>query len=90
MIFSDFDLENFWKLLECAAKEYTGEPLTLELVAAVEATLGYKLPTAYVASPRSQNGGTPAGTNCRTREATSWTEDHVAIFGIDKLKPSSL
>lgn len=93
MIFDDFDLEHFWERSDFAAKEYIGEPLTPELVAAAEATLGYNLPAAYVELLRSQNGGTPARTNHRTREATSWAEDYIAItgiYGISETKVSSL
>ncbi len=93
MIFDDFNLEHFWERSDFADKEYIGEPLTPELVAAAEATLGYKLPAAYVELLRSQNGGTPARTKHRTREATSWAEDYIAItgiYGISETKPSSL
>ena len=47
--FAGFDLSNFWKDCDHARMEYVEDPLTLQKVAAVEASLGYKLPAAYIA-----------------------------------------
>ena len=82
MSFEDFDLEGFWEHSEYAERKYVSEPLTPVLVAAVEQSLGYRLPTAYVELMRHQNGGVPVRTNHRTAAPTSWAEDHVAITGI--------
>ena len=82
MIFEHFDLEHFWHQSAYADKNYVGEPLTPGLVAAAETRLGYRLPAAYVELIGHQNGGFPARTNHRTREATSWAGDHVAINGL--------
>ena len=93
MSFEGFDLDGFWSHSEYAAREYVSEPLTPALVAAVEQSLGYRLPEAYVALMRHQNGGFPVRTNHRTATPTSWAEDHVAIngiFGIANQKSHSL
>jgi len=77
-------VEQFWEPSEYALKEYVGAPLTDESVAAVERELGYKLPASYVGLMRFQNGGIPRRTNHRTKERTSWSDDHIAITGIKR------
>lgn len=91
--FENFDLADFWKEDPEFAREYLGEPLTDELLAGIEDELGFKLPAAYVALMRRQNGGLPARTGHRTASPTSWASDHVAvtgIFGIGRGNPSTL
>jgi hypothetical protein len=80
--FADFDLEQFWEPSEYAQKTYVGDPLTDEVVVAVERELGYKLPASYVDLMKTQNGGTPRKINHRTTERTSWANNHIAITGI--------
>jgi len=90
--FANFDLSDFWDDSEYS-DEYRDSPLTGEMVASAERELGYTLPAAYVALMMRHNGGTPKRTNHRTRERTSWAEDHVAITGIYSIgrsKPCSL
>lgn len=92
-VFGDFDTDQFWEQSNYAIKEYVSDPLTDAQVATVERALGYTLPAAYVALMTHQNGGTPEKTNHRTRERTSWAEDHIAIHGIYSIgsqKPCSL
>ncbi|HPF27575.1 MAG TPA: SMI1/KNR4 family protein [Steroidobacteraceae bacterium] len=84
---------DFWEDSDYARKEYVGVPPTEDVLTAVEAALGYKLPYAYIALARQQNGGIPKRTNHRTMQRTSWSEDHVAIAGIYSIgfdKPCSL
>ena len=84
---------DFWEQSDYATKEYVEAPLTDMELARVEKALGYKLPAAYAALCREQNGGIPTRTNHRTQEPTSWAEDHVAltgIFSIGSKKPCSL
>jgi hypothetical protein len=78
----DFDATSFWRNSDYARKEYVDDPLTQEKVAAVEKALGYRLPAAYIALCRTQNGGLPRRTCHRTSEPTSWAKDHVALHGI--------
>ena len=64
-------------------------PLTDEMVARAEATLGVRLPDAYVALLRIQNGGYTADAfqAYPAPEPTSWADDHVpfdSMFGIGK------
>ena len=79
---NDFDPNNFWEQLDYASSSRVDVPLTDDLLASIEAELGYKLPRAYVELAKIQNGGIPKRTNHRTSERTSWAEDHVAITGI--------
>jgi hypothetical protein len=91
--FADFDLESFWKPSAYALKEYVGAPLNDEIISAVEGDLGYKLPASYLELMRFQNGGIPLRTNHRTKEKTSWADDHIAVTGlysVGKDKRSSL
>ncbi len=81
-VFADFDVRQFWKPSEYALKEYVGAPLTDAVVATVERELGYKLPASYVELMTFQNGGIPRRTNHRTKEQTSWGDDHISIAGI--------
>jgi hypothetical protein len=80
--FADFDLRGFWKDSKYARKEYVDGPVTPAKLARVERALKVKLPAAYVMLAKVQNGGIPARTNHRTKERTSWSDDHVAITGI--------
>ncbi len=81
MIFSDFDLEQFWEPSDYALREYVGDPLTETMVADVERELGYRLPASYVELMRVQNGGIPRRRCHRTAEATTWAKDHIALQG---------
>jgi hypothetical protein len=93
MVFGDFDISDFWEQSEYADEEYVDDTLTDEKVVSVERTLGFTLPGACVELMRHQNGGIPRKKNHRTKEATSWAEDHIAISGIysiGSLKPGSL
>ncbi|MBF0104522.1 MAG: SMI1/KNR4 family protein [Deltaproteobacteria bacterium] len=92
-LFKGVDLSDFWEDSDYAREEYIDNPLTGGKVAAVEEQLGYKLPAAYVALSKSQNGGIPKRTNHRTPTPTSWSENHIAVSGIYSIgdsKPCSL
>jgi hypothetical protein len=80
--FAKFDLNDFWEDSDYARKEYVDRSFSDIDVARVEKELGYKLPKSYVALMRFQNGGIPKRANHRTKERTSWADDHVAITGI--------
>lgn len=87
------DVKDFWEPSEYALQQYVGPPLTDKGLASVERELGYKLPASYVELMRFQNGGIPRRTRHRTRERTSWADDHIAIHGIYSIgsnKPCSL
>lgn len=91
--FLGFDLSDLWEDCDYAREEYIDSPLTLEKVAAIEHQLGYKLPAAYVALSKLQNGGIPKRANHRTPTPTSWSENHIAVSGIYSIgdsKPCSL
>lgn len=77
--FQDFDLSTFW---EEPDEDHTLAPASEELIASVEAELGYTLPHSYKVLMQSQNGGFPINTCFPTEEPTSWAEDHVAISNI--------
>ena len=80
--FEGMDLDSFWEDSNYAREQYVSDPPTDELISSVEEELGYKLPAAYIALMKHQNGGVPHHTSFPTDEATSWAEDHIAITGI--------
>jgi hypothetical protein len=81
-IFDGFDLSQFWEDSDYARKKYVERPLSEDLIAAVEAELGVRLPASYLELMKSQNGGIPRNTCFPTTVPTSWASDHVAITGI--------
>ncbi len=92
-IFQDFDISDFWEDSDYARAEYVGRPLDAAVIRAVEEELGYKLPASYIEMMSFQNGGIPRRTCHRTKEPTSWANDHIAISGmysIGRDRPSSL
>ena len=81
-IFGNFDASTFWEDSQYAAENYVEVSPTDETIADLELQLGYKLPSSYIELARTQNGGCPNNTSCRTNTPTSWAEDHIAITGI--------
>ena len=79
---TDFDARHFWEDSAYAAEAYTEPWPSDELLARVEADLGYRLPAFYVDLMRVRNGGVPRNTCFPTTEATGWADDHVAITSI--------
>jgi len=57
----------------------TGPILTDALVARAEATLGRRLPLAYVALLRERNGGVPERRCISTERPTSWATNHIEL-----------
>lgn len=82
MPFAGFDWTNFWDDSPYAVEIYVCAPPTDELIAEVEAELGYQLPESYIWLMRQHNGGVPKAACFPTETPTSWVEDHVAITGI--------
>jgi hypothetical protein len=87
LIYGDFDISDLWLDTDGARKRYIGEPLSDELLASIEAELGYQLPQSYVALMRLQNGGLLARTSFRT---SGLLIDVVGIYGINRSKSASL
>src|SRR4051812_34391667 len=56
-----------------------GPPINDVMVASAERTLGYRLPSAYVALLRARNGGRPQRRCYATAVATSWAPDRIEI-----------
>ena len=81
-MFEGYDFTDFWDDDEYAMKEYVEEYPTDELIAEIEAELGYKLPASYIWLMKQHNGGMPKKTAFPTNEPTSWADDHIAIEGI--------
>ncbi|MDO7875495.1 SMI1/KNR4 family protein [Hymenobacter sp. ASUV-10] len=79
---ADFDAQHFWADSAYATEAHTEPAPSNELIARVEADLGYRLPAFYVALMRVRNGGIPVHTCFPTTEATSWADDHIAITSI--------
>ena len=88
------DRTDFWEAVDdYQLKNHVEPPPTPEMIASVEAELGYRLPASYVQLMQTQNGGLPQRTCFPTMEGTSWAEDHIAITslaGIGREKRSSL
>ena len=80
--FDGFDLSNFWNDSSWALEAYVSAPTTDNLIAEIEAELGYKLPASYIALMKTHNGGIPFNTCYPTTKASSWADDHIAITGI--------
>lgn len=76
--FAGFDLSGFWEDSDYARKEYIEAPPDADMIAHVEARLGYRLPASYIALMRGQNGGIP-GPCCFPAGGIGWAEDHVKI-----------
>ncbi|WP_204082678.1 SMI1/KNR4 family protein [Asanoa ishikariensis] len=86
-------LESFWDDSEYALDAFVDDPPSAELVASVEAELGYRLPASYVTLMRWHNGGIPRNTWCPAPSPTTWADDHVfvdGIMGIGRTKRYSL
>ncbi len=82
MIFTEKDLDHFWRESDYANEKYVCENPTDILIASIEKELRYTLPKSYVELMRNQNGGLVSKRAFPTKESTSWAEDHVAITGI--------
>jgi hypothetical protein len=78
---NDKFFQKFWDESDYAYR-YTGQSITKELIDEAEQILGYRLPLFYIELLKSKNGGMPKNNNFPTSEATSWSEDHIAISGI--------
>ena len=92
-MFNDFDFTDFWQGSLYARETYVEGAITPDLIASVELELGFRLPAAYVALMRVQNGGIPSRTCFLTTQSTTWAEGHVqisGIFGIGREKPCAL
>ncbi|WP_416445961.1 SMI1/KNR4 family protein [Leucobacter sp. HNU] len=80
--FSAAELSDLFDDSEYGREKYTEPAPSDELVAEVEAELGYRLPAAYVELCRTRNGGT-LRRNCFPTEGVHvWAEDHVAVTGL--------
>ncbi|MGI4870611.1 MAG: SMI1/KNR4 family protein [Janthinobacterium lividum] len=91
--FKDVDLMNFWDDDEYALRTYVSAAPSPELIASLEAELGYKLPASYIGLMQERNGGVPRNTCFPTTEPTSCADDHVVIsgiLGIGRTKANSL
>lgn len=74
------DLEGLWSA--AAHDEYVEPAPSDQLIASIEAEIGYRLPDAYIALARARNGGLLARGAHPTPEPTGWAADHIAVTGI--------
>ncbi|MFE9747157.1 SMI1/KNR4 family protein [Saccharothrix saharensis] len=77
---ADIDLEGLWS--DAAHDEYVEPAPSDQLIASIEAEIGYRLPDAYIALARTRNGGMPARGAHPTTKPTGWASDHIAVTGI--------
>lgn len=61
---------------------HSGPPVTDDMIVAAEATIGYRLPRAYLKLLHERNGGIPIRRCFPTTTKTSWAEDHIEISSI--------
>ncbi len=78
-IFQDFDLSAVWLPSDWAKEHYQEAPFTPEILTAVEAELGYKLPQSFIALMSVQNGGVFRNTCFPTTQKNRWSDSHVMI-----------
>lgn len=90
IIFGDFETTSFWKESEWAARDITEPAPGNDLIASVEAELGYKLPETYIELAMSRNGGCPINPCHPAPSRTSWAQDHVAISNIKAIGRSKI
>lgn len=91
--FDGFDFSDFWKPSAYADEWYVDSYPTDTDVKLIEKKIGYKLPLAYVALARNQNGGIPNNPCHPVAHPTCCAEDHIRITGIYAIgerKPYSL
>jgi hypothetical protein len=74
------DLEGLWS--DAAHDEYVEPTPSDQLIASIEAEIGYRLPDAYIALAHVRNGGLLARGAHPTTEPTGWACDHIAVTGI--------
>ncbi|MCI0640159.1 MAG: SMI1/KNR4 family protein [Gemmataceae bacterium] len=75
-------MDDFW---HDVVDEYTGPPLTDDMVRVAEKIIGRKLPESYLRLLRIRNGGYPRRDCFPTSQPNSWAEDHIQIqtvFGV--------
>lgn len=80
--FIDIDLNEFWDEGDYSKSNYTESAPDDELIAQVEAELGYRLPDSYIELARMRNGGCVERSCYPMSQPTCWAEDHIAITGI--------
>lgn len=87
-MFENDDLTDFWSDREVAEK-YLSEPVTDEMIQAIEDELGYKLPASYIYLMKQHNGGEPKRQCCADIYGNCIYEIE-GIYGIGKTKHCSL
>ena len=87
-MFENVDLTDFWSDCE-VAEEYLSEPVTDEMIQAIEDELGYKLPASYIYLMKQHNGGEPKRQCCADIYGKHIYEIE-GIYGIGKTKDCSL
>jgi hypothetical protein len=82
MAFEGFDFGGFWDDVEYSLENYIEPAPTDELIASIEAELGYTLPASYIELARIHNGGMIERSCFPMAEPTGWAEDHIRITGL--------
>jgi hypothetical protein len=78
--FADADLAGLWSASD--GDDYTEPAPSDQLVASIEAEIGFRLPDSYVELAQRRNGGVLARNTYPSSEPTGWAEDHIAITGM--------
>ncbi|MFG6501945.1 SMI1/KNR4 family protein [Microbacterium sp. P05] len=79
--FDGIDLDGLWNTSR--DDNNYGEPAASDqLIASVEAEIGFRLPDAFIELSHNRNGGLLARGVFPTTVPTGWADDHVAVTGI--------
>ena len=82
------NMENLWEDCEYSKEKYISDAFDSNMLAEIEAELGYKLPTSYVELMKEQNGGLVKRSIFKINEERYI--EITGIFGIGRIKNYSL
>ena len=87
------NFKDFWNNHQYYIDNYVEKPLTEEMIAFTEKTLGYKLPQSYISMMKNQNGGSPNKNYWENKYAERNEVSVIGLsgfFGIGNEKSNSL
>ena len=82
MYFEGMDWRDFWEDGDYDRENAILDAPTDELIASIEAELGYKLPASYIWLMKQHNGGTPRAHDFPIEMSSCWAGNYGAISGI--------
>ncbi|MFG6476948.1 SMI1/KNR4 family protein [Microbacterium sp. P06] len=79
--FEGVDLDGLWATSR-DHDDYVEPAASDQLIASIEAEIGFRLPDAFIELSRIRNGGRLARDAYPTTTPTGWAHDHVAVTGL--------